>query len=270
LDNLSFKDGKQLSHAYIVASASAEDRAATALRLAQALVCSGGGAVPCGVCRDCRKARDGVHPDVIYIRRQRDDNGTPKKELLVEQVRYMVGDAYVLPNEAARKVYVVEDADTMNASAQNAALKLLEEPPKAAAFILCAANPAMLLPTVRSRCVELRRNSDSDVPDEASGRLAGEFLAAADTGSRAEVLKWCVGHEGLEPAAARDFVSAVLAEVDERLCFRAPAGNFDRRQLMRLWELFTKCRDYLGANTGVRHVFGLLAVDAVPDGKDNQ
>ena len=129
---------------------------------------------------------------------------------------------------------------------------------------------AMLLPTVRSRCVELRRNSDSDVPDEASGRLAGEFLAAADTGSRAEVLKWCVGHEGLEPAAARDFVSAVLAEVDERLCFRAPAGNFDRRQLMRLWELFTKCRDYLGANTGVRHVFGLLAVDAVPDGKDNQ
>lgn len=268
MDRIIFKDGIHLSHAYIISSEAEETRDALAVNIAQALVCSGKGEVPCGICRDCRKARDGVHPDVITIQRLTDDSGNRKKEIYVDQVRAMVGDAYVLPNEAGRKVYVIKDADTMNLSAQNAALKMLEEPPAAAAFILCAVNSAMLLPTVRSRCVEIHQNSDGDALPEESRRLAVEFFAAA--GNRAELLKWCVRNEGMDLSAAKNFVTAVLAELGERLCLRTPAGAFSRERLTDLLRLFTRCRDYLGANTGVKHVFGLLAVDAIPDGKDSK
>ena len=113
MSELTFKDGNHLSHAYIVSASSEETRNALADRLAQALVCSGGGSVPCGVCRDCRKAQEGIHPDIITVERQTDDKGGRRREIYVDQVRYMVSDAYVLPNEAARKVYIVRDADTM-------------------------------------------------------------------------------------------------------------------------------------------------------------
>ena len=267
MDRLIFKDGKHLSHAYIVSSAAAQVRDEIATELAQALVCTGGGETPCRACRDCRKAVAGIHPDVITIDRQADENGKSEKEIYVDQVRAVVRDAYVLPNEAPRKVYIFKDADTMNANAQNAALKLLEEPPASAAFILCAANTAMLLPTVRSRCVEIHRNADEDALPGESVELAGDFINAAASGDGSKILKWCVANEGMELAAARNFVDAAIEKVNDMLCLREDARDMDRARLMHLMRLFLKCRDYLGANTGVKHVFGLLAVDAAPDGK---
>ena len=65
-----------------------------------------------------------------------DDKGRPKREIMVDQVRAMAADASILPNEAERKVYVIHEAELMNESAQNAALKLLEEPPAWVVFIL--------------------------------------------------------------------------------------------------------------------------------------
>jgi DNA polymerase-3 subunit delta' len=270
VEKLRFINGEHLSHAYIVSSESEKVRNDAAAELAQALVCSGGGDRPCRSCRDCRKAAEGIHPDIITVERQIDENGTRKKEIYVDQVRYMVGDAYVLPNEAERKVYIVRDADTMNQSAQNAALKLLEEPPAAAAFILCAANPAMLLPTVRSRCAEFHFNAEDEGPSEEAGKLAEEFLRLVSGGKQAGLLSWCVKNEGMTPALARDFTEAAEEKLADMLCLRAPAAGMDRKQMADLMELLKKCREYLGVNTGVKHIFGLLAVDAVPDGKDHK
>jgi DNA polymerase-3 subunit delta' len=73
----------------------------------------------------------------------------------VEQVRSLRSDAWVRPNEADRKVYVLEEADRLNTSAQNAMLKLLEEGPAYAAFLLLTQRANALLPTIRSRCEEL-------------------------------------------------------------------------------------------------------------------
>ena len=128
---------EKLSHAYIVSSASEEEGLKQAVTLASKMLCSGMGKKPCGVCRDCRKIKAGVHPDLGFVRRSLDDKGNKKRDIQVDQIRDMGADAYVLPNEANGKVYIIEEAETMNESAQNAALKLFEEPPDGVHFILC-------------------------------------------------------------------------------------------------------------------------------------
>ena len=103
---------------------------------------------PCGVCSGCRKAAAGIHPDIVRV-------GEDGKDVNVAAVRALRSDAYILPNEAPRKVYQIENAGSMNASAQNAMLKLLEDGPPYAAFLLLAENGGGVLQTVRSRCEEL-------------------------------------------------------------------------------------------------------------------
>ena len=138
-----------LSHAYILSGPAGSGKRTLAGLLAAALVCDRrGGALPCLSCAGCRKAEGGIHPDIVRV-------GDDGKDISVAQVRALRADAYIRPNEAERKVYILENAQTMNASAQNAMLKLLEEGPAYAAFLLLTDNAAALLPTVRSRCEEL-------------------------------------------------------------------------------------------------------------------
>lgn len=140
--------GRGLSHAYIISGPPGSGRRTLAALLARALVCGGEeGAAPCGRCPHCRKAEAGIHPDIICLGQERD--------IRVDEVRALRRDACVRPNEARRKVYLLFGADRMNPSAQNALLKLLEEGPAYAAFLLLAEQAGGLLQTVRSRCVEL-------------------------------------------------------------------------------------------------------------------
>ena len=192
MDKLVFERGVRVSHAYIVASMSEETRHEAALRVAAAMLCESGGDRPCGECRHCRKVFSGIHPDVVNIAPGVDDKGRKRREILVDQVRFVSADAQVMPNEAGVKVYVIHDADLMNPAAQNALLKLLEEPPASAAFVLCASNPALLLPTVRSRCALLRLNADAQA-DEQAVQDAQALLEAAASGSRVELLRWFGG-----------------------------------------------------------------------------
>ena len=134
-----------LSHAYIISGPAGSGKRTLAGLLSAALVCSGKGEVPCGHCSGCKKALAGIHPDIVSV-------GADGKDITVSQIRALRGDAYIKPNEAGRKVYLLHRAQSMNQSAQNAMLKLLEEGPPYAAFLLLAENAASLLPTVRSRC----------------------------------------------------------------------------------------------------------------------
>lgn len=260
MDKLTFKAGEQLSHAYIIAAPSEEERSALAGSLAAAFVCEGVGARPCGVCRHCRKAMGGIHPDVFTLRRETDDKGRKKRELLVDQVRFLVSDAQVMPNEAERKVYIVEDADSMNTQAQNAFLKLLEEPPRSAAFILCCGNPSMLLPTVRSRCALIQRNAREE-KDAAAASMAAEYLALMARGGRSELLRWCVEHEGTDPRGAEAFLAAAREAAADALLGRTDT-RLAARECVELERLLARCAAYMKLNTSTRHIFGLLAVDA--------
>lgn len=151
-EQLSFQEeGRGLSHAYILCGPAGSGRHTLARLLAAALVCSGPeGGRPCGVCPHCKKAAAGIHPDITLV-----TGPGEGKPITVDQVRAVRADAYVRPNEAQRKVYILEHAQQMNASAQNAMLKLLEEGPAYAAFLLIADNGGGLLQTVRSRCEQL-------------------------------------------------------------------------------------------------------------------
>ena len=200
---------EKLSHAYIVSSASENARMGKAFYLAEKMLCQSSGERPCGVCRDCRKVKARVHPDLAVIERITDDKGKQKKEILVDQVRAMGADAYVIPNEASAKVYIIKDADTMNEQAQNAALKILEEPPKGVHFILCVSNPERLLVTVRSRCVLISCAGEEDAEDESAAALADEFVALERKGDIPALTAWCFEHETLDALSLGVFLLAL-------------------------------------------------------------
>ena len=186
----------RLSHAYIIEGPVKETVHALADHLARAYVCSSGDR-PCGVCSNCRKAAGNVHPDIIRISLAED-----KREIVVGQIRQLRTEAYIRPNEADRKVFIIEDAQAMNENAQNALLKVLEDGPSYLSFLLLAENAQQLLTTIRSRCetLSLVAGSDenlSEVSDElrktaaqlASFLLEGEELALVELTAALEVKK---------------------------------------------------------------------------------
>ena len=146
------EQGKELSHAYLLCGVDGLGKHTLARELCAAMVCSGRGETPCGCCTPCKKVFGGIHPDVITI------CGESGKAITVEQIRNMTSDAYVRPNEGERKIYILEQAGEMNPSAQNAMLKLLEEGPVYAAFLLLCRQPDQMLQTIRSRCELLQLN----------------------------------------------------------------------------------------------------------------
>lgn len=254
---------KALSHAYIIA-AQPEAGFARAQQLAQAMLCSGSGAKPCGLCRDCRKAAAGIHPDILVTVRQKDDKGKEKREIYVEQVRDIVASAVILPNEAEKKVYVIRDAGTMNAAAQNALLKILEEPPAFDAFILIADNAGQLLETVRSRCVTLyEAGGTDDAPGEEALSRAADYLSAAEAGDRWALVRFANENGELSGAEALEFVQATKRRLTDLLCGREAAGKLSRRDALHLTQLMDKAAEYLKFNVGVKHLMGMLAAETI-------
>lgn len=259
-------DAKRLSHAYIISAPTREEGLCEARRLAAAAVCDDPVHAPCGQCRACRKAAANIHPDIITVERLTDDKGKKKREIIVDQVRDMNSDACILPNEASRKVYIIDEADTMNLAAQNAALKLLEEPPAGAVFLLCVTNPLKLLDTVRSRCVEINFAGDADEQDEESIKLASAYLKTVASGDLAALCRWCAAGDAMDIRAASDFCLAVSTLIADILTHRRKNPGLSTGELVRINALMEKCGAYLKVNTGVKHIFGLLAVDSIAGG----
>jgi DNA polymerase-3 subunit delta' len=223
----------RLSHAYITTAAFADT-------LAMAAVCSGEAADrPCLICAHCDKASRGLHPDVITVDFLKD-----KREILVDQIRELKKDVIVVPNEASKKAYVINHADTMNGSAQNAFLRILEEPPSHTVFVLGADNPALLLPTVRSRCVELKARDDTmrgTTPPAAVddiARLTSELMAAIN-GGNVRLLEFMFRLDKLKKEQLAEFLPAarelVVRELRMSIC-----GESDRAEVAGGVEVFVE------------------------------
>lgn len=142
-------DRGRTSHCYLLCGPAGSGKRTLAAIMAAALQCRSR-SVPCGQCPQCRKVLGGNHPDVITV----DD--PDKKTVTVDRIREARSDAFIRPNEGNRKVYLIPRAQDMNEAAQNALLKVMEEPPPYGVFLLLTDNAEKLLPTVRSRCAELR------------------------------------------------------------------------------------------------------------------
>lgn len=253
----------RLPHACLISAPSREEGMREAKRLAMSAVCSSPGEKPCGLCRDCRKAAEGIHPDISIVSRPVDDSGKEKREINVEQIRSMIADAYVRPNEAARKVYIIDQAQTMNPAAQNAALKLLEEPPAGAVFLLTTENAAQILPTVRSRCADINIAGEQQELDKKLLELADKYLRLVAAGSRAELLSWCVQNEDMDLRTCTDFMQCIRLRLLDIACGRTRLPGLSKGDALRLTELVGSCCARLKVNSGVKHIFGLLAVDSI-------
>lgn len=153
---------------------------------AQTLVCTDPDNAPCGNCPACIEAKSGVHPDIVYVKPEKD-----KSTIGVAPIRAMISECLIKPFYNRHKVFIVEDGDILTPQAQNAFLKIIEEPPDYAVFIIICTNRDILLQTVQSRAVTLtfgpvdddtvRRYIESTHPDEAQIEFLVKFCAGIPT-----------------------------------------------------------------------------------------
>ena len=141
------------AHAYLLTGDEGLDKKTFALELAVALVCACGG---CGACDECGRARRGAHPDLAVVEREGD-------VIRKEQMDSVIADLSLKPFSAARRVWVIPEADKFNSEAANTFLKSLEEPPAHVHFVLVTSALDRMRSTVVSRCqvIDFR-----PVPDE--------------------------------------------------------------------------------------------------------
>ena len=145
-----FASGR-VAHSYLLCGPAGSGKHTLTRILSAAMQCEGrSGKIPCGICSGCRKALEGVHPDIITV----DD--PDHKAMTVDPIRAARSDMFIRPNEGKRKIYIIPRGQDMNESAQNALLKILEEPPDYGVFLILSTNAERLLPTIRSRCAYLR------------------------------------------------------------------------------------------------------------------
>ena len=216
-----FASGR-LSHCYLLAGPAGSGKHTLARILCAAMECTAeGGQRPCGSCLQCRKVLDKLHPDVITV------DEPDKKTVSVELIRKTREDVFIKPNEGLRKVYVIPRAMDMNPAAQNALLKVIEEPPEYAAFLLLTDAAERLLPTIRSRAVTLRLSPLS----EAEGVAA---LSRRCPGRSPEELRDAWSRSGGFLDQAEALLSEAEALAPETRSF---ADCFARRDRMGLTEL---------------------------------
>ena len=244
-------DGARLSHAYIACGNPAD-------KLALAVVCSAQGMKPCLSCVHCEKAQRGRHPDISFVEKRKD-----KQEIAVEQIRELKENVIVVPNEAEKKAYVICSADTMSIAAQNAFLQILEEPPAHAVFVLKTESPALLLPTVRSRCVEVKTKPDTKSPEPAAEDLAKDFFDAIE-GGNIQLIRIMFRLEKLDKNEFADFLAAARRQAVAGIKAGAPGSMGPSRELYSKAEkLLLKAAEFMDRYVNVGHISGMLCASLI-------
>lgn len=144
-------ENHKVSHAYILTGEAGMGRKSIANAFAMTLLCEKGGSEPCMVCHSCKQVLGGNHPDIIYVNHEKPGS------IGVDDIREQINDTIMIrPYSSYYKIYIVDEAEKMTVQAQNALLKTIEEPPSYAVIILITTNQEAFLPTILSRCVQLK------------------------------------------------------------------------------------------------------------------
>lgn len=257
-----------LSHALIFSGPG--ERTAAARYAAAAMECTAGGERPCLACPDCRKVIQGIHPDVVFVRDEE------HAEISVDVVRRARADAFIRPNEGARKIYIFEDCSLLTEKDQNVLLKTVEEGPAYAAFFFCTENAAALLQTIRSRCVEVK-TAPVQQGEDAGLPQAIELARVIAAGSAARRAAFFVSLE--RDKIKRDALGALFEQT--RLLFsaallslygEAPAENereiaalisksLTKSQILGTIDLLRAYRSHCTYNVGTGAALGGFAVE---------
>jgi DNA polymerase III subunit delta' len=203
-------------HAYVLAGPEGSGKSIAARAFVAALLCSTGG---CGTCRDCRLALADQHPNEFVIEPE-------GRDIHVETIREEVWQpAYRTAPEPGRKVFLIREADRLSPAAADTMLKVLEEPPADAVFLLLSARAHELPDTILSRChgITFAALSEGFVVAQLVGEGVPEIRAGLAArlagGNLGRARRLAVADDGM---AFRDAAIAAL-----ELAAKGPAGALD-------------------------------------------
>lgn len=225
---LSDVHGHSHVHAYIFEGDEGLGKRECAVYFAAALLCQDPAHAPCGVCTPCVQSASDNNPD---INRLSLSDITTKKSIGTDEIRRVISDCYIRPFFADTKIYIIEDGDSLTPQAQNAMLKILEEPPSYVVFIICTKNIGFILPTVcsRSRIVRFLPKSDAEIQRYIMSkypnmRERASFITSLSGGIPGKADALCVDNSVFK---LRDEVLSILGRLlsdgSEREIFKAAA-----------------------------------------------
>jgi len=146
-------NGGKVSHAYIFDGADGIGKEKTAKIFAQAILCEKFESEICGDCKACHLSFNDSHPDLKILDLTIGEDGKQKASISVEAIRQLKKDVYLKPFFSDRKIYIIKNAEKMTVEAQNAMLKIFEEPPAYITIILICNGLSKILSTIKSRAV---------------------------------------------------------------------------------------------------------------------
>lgn len=254
-----------LAHAYLFSGQAGIGKKRTAFALAAAVNCGESGPEGgCGVCPSCRRIAAFTHPDVHIVMPESENEQVlatlsakeaekASSEIKIDQIRRAQESISLTPSEGSKKFLIVDGAETLNVSAQNAFLKTLEEPPGDTVIILITAMPQGLLSTIRSRCQEitfrpLPRNTLARALMRKRGLTEEDawFIAALAQGSMGRGLAMDSDQEKIFREESATLWSGLAQMGSGEALALADAISKDRERLDRLIELgIERLRDAL-------------------------
>jgi DNA polymerase-3 subunit delta' len=220
----------RLAHAYLITGPKSVGKRTFALEIAQALNCLAPevDARPDHACQQCRMIERGVHPDVRVVRRSPERrlislrpaaNPAPQRDY-TDNVGFIQADAQLRPVMGRSKLYIILNAEELAEDAGNRLLKTLEEPPPFVVFLLTAVERGAVLPTIASRCQEIR------LRPAVRGELAEALVDSGTEPERAQQLAALAGgRQGWAVAAARDPALFELQQTYAQQLVDALAGS---------------------------------------------
>ena len=152
----------KVSHAYILSGEEGMGKKTLADAFAMTLLCERSDKEPCLQCHACKQMMSGNHPDVIRVTHEKPGS------IGVDDIRTQINDTiYIKPYSSSYKIHLVDEAEKMTPQAQIALLKTIEEPPAYAVIMLMTTNQELFLPTILSRCIQLKLRplKDTQVSD---------------------------------------------------------------------------------------------------------
>ena len=217
-----------LPHALLLCGPAGLGKRAFAQRFVRGLLCERArDGEACGQCRSCLLLDAGTHPDVVALGFGLRKDGTPRSEIVVEQIRDLSARLAMRSQFGGWQVALVDPADAMNAAAANALLKTLEEPSARTMLILLADAPWRLPQTIRSRCQRIEFGLPP--PDEALQWLRGQGVAEPQ-----KALEAALGNPGLALAWSQQGALERRAEVRRDLAALA-AGRGQVTEMAKRW-----------------------------------
>lgn len=163
----SYMKSNAFPHTLLLEGGSMEERLSFARFLANMIVFSSQGVKPCGSCSACIKCKANSNPDIKEYGEEK-QNSTFKVELS----REIRQDAFVIPNDGDKKVYIIKEAQNMNEASENALLKILEEPPHFDFFIMTSESRNAMLDTILSRSTVISIGTGEEIFSQQAEQAA--------------------------------------------------------------------------------------------------